>query len=151
MPGFLRLDRIEGEANATGHEGDIEFDSLGYGIGAPGSGEGAVSFDQILLTKRVDRASMRLLEAASCGTVLPSARLDIATVWGDVLVVYLSIELEGARVSRVSATWKGGLPIEQIWLTFERITWTYQRATPDGGDRASFSHDLRGAASVQPN
>jgi type VI secretion system secreted protein Hcp len=80
---FLKLDNIEGESKAKGHEKEIVVLSYEQGIDTPtvisgGSGiaVGRADFSGVRFRKPLDKASIPLLIAAAAGSTFNSARFS---------------------------------------------------------------------------
>ena len=137
---FLRLEGIKGESRDRAHEGEIDVLAWSWGAAnnaslhvARGGGRGGSTFDDISITKRVDRATPALWLGVASGRHIPSATLTLRTAGGDEQIAFLVIELEPVLVSSVHP---GGVVDEQqletISLNFARFRVTYTPQEPDG-------------------
>jgi hypothetical protein len=77
---FLKIDGIDGEATATGHEDQIEILSFSWGVSNPsalaqhgGSGSGGPVLLPVTMAKRIDKATPKLMRAAVAGEVFKNA------------------------------------------------------------------------------
>jgi len=72
---------VEGDSTVPGHEGEIELLGVSFRVTNPttigsatgGAGTGKASFSEIVVTKRVDKASPKLFLTAANGTHYPQA------------------------------------------------------------------------------
>lgn len=84
---FLRIQNgqggllVEGDSTVQGHEGEIELLGVSFKVTNPvsigsasgGAGSGKASFSEIVVTKRVDKASPKLFLATAMATHYPQA------------------------------------------------------------------------------
>jgi type VI protein secretion system component Hcp len=90
--------------------------------------DGAVpAMGPVVVTKRTDRSSVALLEAASRSIKL-FGRITLTSVDKDSEDAYLAIYLWGVLVAKTEATWQddGKRPLERWVLYYERIQWSFQ-------------------------
>ena len=137
---FLKVDGIKGESTARGgHEDWIEIESFGWGESRPSGGTGqgrrrsSASFSDVSVVKGVDAASPHLFQACATGKHYSSATLVIRKA-GEPFD-YFSIRLQDVRVSSVklSHSEKRDVPMEEITLTYGKITWSYDPQDAKGG------------------
>ena len=80
---FLKIDTIPGESTAPGHQGWIEVESFSWGTAANAVREAAAqpaaacSSHTLNFTKRMDKASPQLAQAALVGLLLPAVTLEV--------------------------------------------------------------------------
>ena len=122
---YLQIGTIAGESVAAGHVGWIKVDSFNWHIPSvyPGSSSSTVATGgpgSVTLSKRSDKASAALQNAAATGVLFPSVTLDE--------VGYLKCELKNVMVSSYKAGGSGGgdqTPTEQFTLNFSAIEFHY--------------------------
>jgi type VI protein secretion system component Hcp len=114
---FLKIDGIEGESKASGHEAWIEVLSGSWAEDGTGRRPNAPAPAGILtLVRRADRANARLTEACGSGRSL-----------GDIVVhKRVGDQLEesafgDARISACTTETRDGLRVETITLTYSKI------------------------------
>jgi type VI secretion system secreted protein Hcp len=139
---FLKIDGVEGESTDEQHQGEIEIQSFSWGMsnsstfsGGTGGGAGKVSMQDIHFTRRLDKASPKLMLACATGQHIPSAKLFCRKAGADGKPVeYYTITLSDVLVSSVSAGGSSGdvIPTESISLNFAKIEWQYVPVSPDG-------------------
>jgi type VI secretion system secreted protein Hcp len=138
---FLKIDGIEGESLAKGHDKEIDVESFSWGetqSGTAGHGGGqgagrAVSQD-LHFTKKVDKASANLMLACATGKHLKFATLSARKAGGK-QEDYLILKLEDAMVSSYQVGGSAGsdiVPLEQVSINFAKIAYTYKPQKADG-------------------
>lgn len=134
VDGFLKLPHIPGESRREGHEDEIEFHALRFGMAAPEGAvggsvarRGRVTFDPVTVVKRYDRASPYLKRMVAEGQYAEEARLALRrTIEGetdDFLVVVLS----GVSVTGYDlVSTEDGMLEEALTLNYRSIRFTYE-------------------------
>jgi len=137
---FIKIEGVDGESMAEGHENWIEVLSVSESIARPadtsGSGRrrGSAIFEDVVLEKFLDKTSPKLREALAQGRNYPLIDIDITTNCGDREVVYFSYEFRNSQLSSISLKGMsagGDRPNEEFSLNFEEIKWTYTIIEPD--------------------
>src|SRR5258708_8818085 len=138
---FLKIDGIEGESTAKGHEKEIEVLSWSWGVSqsspsSSASARGSSSrpcVNDISFTKLIDKASPLLMADAVMGMPLPRA-LFTARKAGSAPVEYLKLELKNILVSSYHGGSSGGdgFRTEEGSFQFGAVTVEYTRQKPDG-------------------
>lgn len=137
---FIKIDGIDGEATAArGHEEWIEIESFSWGESRPAGGTGQsrrrslAAFSDVSVVKGVDAASPSLYQACATGKHYPTATLVVRKA-GDP-VDYFAILLQDVMVSsvRLSHSEERDAPMEEITLTYGKITWSYDPQNAKGG------------------
>src|SRR5262249_32824123 len=82
-------------------------------------GQGKVTVHDISITKKSDRASPLLFQAAATGRHFPKVTLHVRKAGGD---GYLTYVLEDVLVSSAHASSGGHRPTESVTLSFARTT-----------------------------
>ncbi len=127
---------IQGESTDKAHAGTVDVLAWNWGMANSGSthvGSGAVtgmaSFQDLSLTKYVDRSSPALLLRCATGEHIPEATLIVRKA-GATPVEYIKIKLTEVLVSSVSTGGSGGEDrlTENVTLNFAEMSLTY---TPD--------------------
>jgi type VI secretion system secreted protein Hcp len=131
---FLKVDGIEGEATSDGHKNEIDVLSFSYGVtqpgsaayAGPGSGVGRAQFHDVSITKYMDKASPKLMQACAGGdhkaTVVLTARRA-----GGSQQDYLEVKLSQVLFSNYQVSGGGGdsLPVESLTLNYAKIEFSY--------------------------
>src|ERR1700761_59687 len=97
---FLKLDGIDGEAQADGHANEIEIFSFSLGASNPssvafgtGSGAGKVDLSSISIQKQTDSASPLLFLNCCNGKHFSKGTLMVREAGGDSKVVFYQYDL----------------------------------------------------------
>ena len=127
---YLKFDGVDGESTAAGHEGEIDVLSWSWGVSNSGSssgGGGRAVFQDITISKPLDKSSPKLALACASGKNVESVMLTVRRPAGDSDPVWLTIELENVLVSSVQTAGSRGDPAgsESLSLNFEKIKITY--------------------------
>jgi type VI secretion system secreted protein Hcp len=147
---FADIDGIPGESVNARHADEIDVFSLSWcitnsGTIGGGGGAGRATFDNIVLGKHTDLATVPLVEAAATGRRIPNAVVTLER-GGATPFAFLVIELEDVLVTRVNSGWEGNQPDEQVSLAFAEVCWEYrsQDATGGVGETRRFCFDVVG-------
>lgn len=153
---FLRLDGIPGECPDLQHRDWIEAASfrlvasaLPAADGTPGPGRPQV--DELRMTKAIDAASPRLLEACLTGRHIKEAVVEVLRLptrvkfleyrFHDVFVVAAGVEIGGDEAVSTE--------IEQVRLAFGKIRMTYLHKSATGAAaQVGFGWDLAGETAL---
>jgi type VI secretion system secreted protein Hcp len=137
---FLKLDEVKGEANDDKHKGEIDVLAWSWGISQSGSfhvgaggGAGKASFQDISVTKWVDKASSSLMRMCATGEHIPKGQLTVRKA-GKQALEYIIMKLEKIMVTSVSTGGSGGEDrlTENVTLNFAKIDYVYKPQKPDG-------------------
>jgi type VI secretion system secreted protein Hcp len=118
-PGWMKIEGIDGESRDEDHDRWVDVISVDWGSGAaepagPGAGAG-----EVVITRRLDRASSKLVEKIGRGVALPEVVLHAAG--GGDESTYRAFELENVRITSYSINTAGDIPIESITFHYEKI------------------------------
>jgi type VI secretion system secreted protein Hcp len=149
---FLELKGVEGESVDKAHTGKIDILAWSWGMSQTGTthhgaggGAGKANFQDISITKYVDKASADLMYCSASGKHIPSGKLIVRKA-GEKPLEYIIIELEDIMVSSVSTGGSGGEErlTENVTLNFAKVKVDYATQKKDGAkDKvASFHWDI---------
>jgi type VI secretion system secreted protein Hcp len=140
--GYVKFDGVDGESQVAGHAGESDVLSWSWGIareegGGTGSTRrrGAAVVDDLVITKELDKASVKILEACLQGRIFPKVTLTLEqSSAAGAAFTYLVIEMTGVAVASFSTAGEsgGGRPTESIALNFDEVKVTYSLQKPDG-------------------
>ena len=162
MPIYLKYGTINGDVTASTYRGWIELDSFQWGATSPPTTPGTagkVSLSDITVSKRLDAASVQLINQVFTGSVTQSVTIvfskDNATgvfsketskvpylryMLQDTLVSSYSFNSGGDNLSGPTGTAAlpavaGGLPMETLTLNFAKVVidYTGQNGTQTAG------------------
>jgi type VI secretion system secreted protein Hcp len=145
-----RAGKIVGESESHGFEGDIRLHGWNWGASATsaiGSGKatGRRSYKNLVVLKRVDSASTKLLSALATNDIVKEARLTMCKAGGADTVGYFTLKLEDARVTGFDISMgDDGLPVEMVVFAFTKVEVQYrpQQATGSGGAATTFTDQI---------
>jgi len=130
--------QIKGECRAVGHEDEIAARTWRWGMSAPSAiGSTAATrrrvHEELVVTKHLDAASTRLMNALATNEELKSVTLSLrkAGAGGD---DFFTITLESGRVSDLHVeSDDGGGVVEVVKFAFQKIEVTYHAQLAGGG------------------
>lgn len=138
---YIKFDGVEGEAQDRDYENWSHMISFSQGLffdpgPGPGGFRGRAVFEDVLVTKQLDKASPKLAEAVAQGRVFPTVEIH----WTKIVpsgnhMPYYTYELRNVQVvgyhigaSAMSDT----VPTEEMSLNFEEIKVTYTEVDAAG-------------------
>ena len=147
---FLKIDGIDGESADGKHKDEIDI--LSWSIGANnagsmahggGGGSGKVAYQDLTISKRVDKASPKLLECCSNGKHIKKIVL-VARKQGETQLEYLKVTLSDVLVSSFQ---QGGSEeaSESVAFNFSHIEYVYipQNASGAGGGNTAMKWNIK--------
>jgi type VI secretion system secreted protein Hcp len=155
---FLELGPIKGESLDKTHKEKIDVLAWSWGLSNSGSahvgegaGSGKANFQDISITKWIDKSSADLLYACASGKHLPSGKLIIRKA-GENPLEYLTYNFENILVSAVSTGGSGGEDrlTENVTINFAKVKMEYwtQDAKGAKGKNSNFGWDIPGGAKL---
>jgi len=142
---FLKLDGIKGESTDKDHKGEIAID--GFALSAQGAtqasggggGAGKVSIQSFSITKKLDKSSPLLFQAAATGKHIKDAVLSFARKAGGEQKTYLKFEFQSILISSVQdgGASGGGAPTEQVSFAFQKCKETFYDSKGKAGQAVS--------------
>ncbi len=149
---FLELEGIKGEARDTTHKDKIEILAYSCGVSQSGTthsgsggGAGKASFQDISITKYLDKSSPVLLGNCSTGKHIASGKVIVRKA-GDKPLEYLVFEMKEILVSSVSCGASGGEDrlTENVTLNFAefKVIYTPQKADGSGDAAVEFGFNI---------
>lgn len=150
---FLNIEgEIQGESQDGTHKDEIDVLAWSWGLSSSGSfhmggggGSGKASFQDLSITKWVDRSSPTLALYAANGDHFKEAKLVVRKA-GKNPLEYIIMTMNDVLVSSVSTGGSGGEDrlTENITLNFRKVKYHYKMQKPDGsGDTAKeFNWDI---------
>lgn len=131
---------IPGESQDTEHHDQVDVLSWSWGMSnsgtthsGGGSGAGKANFQDISLTKYIDKSSPLLMSRCAKGAHIPAVTLYVRTV-GKVPIEYVKIQLTNVLVTSISTGGSGGEDrlTENISLNFAKVELDYVPAKSNG-------------------
>ena len=140
---YLKVDTIEGEAEAKGFEKQMQIESWSFGATNSGSsslgtgmGTGKVSMQDFHFVIQNGKASVQLFLATCKGNHIPQAILSCRKTGGDgspytyYKVTFGDLVLSSFQTGGSNGS--GALPMEQVSFNFTKITHEYFQQKADG-------------------
>lgn len=139
---FLKIDEVEGESTDARHPNEIEVLSFSYNIlvppstgGGGGAGASKPTLSDLVISKRLDKATPLLHQRSAQGTHFRTAVLTLRTAGVSGFVFY-QVKLTDVRITSISTIGVAGpdndRPVETVALGFNKIEWIYTPQAPDG-------------------
>lgn len=139
---FLKLDKIEGEAQDASHTKEIDVLAWSWGMSQSGTthvggggGAGKASFQDMSVTKWVDNASVTLAQYLTKGTHIDTGILTVRKA-GDTPLEYIVIDMEDIMVTSIQTGGSGGEDrlTENVSLNFRLFNYNYKLQDQAGGE-----------------
>lgn len=143
---FLKLDKINGEAQDDTHADEIDVLAWSWGASQSGSvhvggggGSGKAAFQDISITKYVDASSVTLMQYLTKGTHIDTGTLTVRKA-GDKPLEYIILDMEDIIVTSCSTGGSGGEDrlTENVSLNFRVFKTQYKQQAQDGSEKKGF-------------
>ena len=155
---YMKYGDVDGAVTTTGFEKWIELSSFQWGVGrAIGTAaRGAAtreasepSISEIVVTKRLDKASTKLFMDAVAGDLSATVKFKFTTTTKDKIDTFLAYELTNCGLSGYSISSGGDAPTESLSLNFTKVMFTYTERDPKvAGSPDTVGYDLLTMAKV---
>lgn len=151
---YLKIDKIDGESTAKGHEKQMEIYSFSWGASNPvtvgpgtgGMSGGRVSISSFNVMKRTDKASPELFKACAAGTHYDKAIVTMRKAGGEqeAFLVYTFHEVMVESIQWSGSSGGDDTPTESLSLAFGKVEVSYKPQEKDGklGSAVETSWDL---------
>ncbi len=150
---YLELEGIKGEAQDKTHKDKIDVLSWSWGASqsgtthmGSGSGSGKAHFQDLSITKFVDKSTPVLLQHVSTGKHITKGTLFVRKAAGDNPLEYIKLEMKDIIVTNVSTGGSGSDDriTESVTLNFGEYKYIYTEQKPDGSKGAApeFAWDI---------
>lgn len=137
---FLKLDGVEGEAQADGHRGEIQLDAFTWAFSNPssatgaGAGAGRAEAHGFNCVKRADKSTPKLMKAVWTGQHFKKAQLTARKAGGKA-IDYLKAEFDVLYITNFDQGASSGgddIPRENLSFSFGKVAVTYTEQNQDG-------------------
>ena len=134
---FLDLDGIQGESRDAQFRNTI--DVLAWSWGASRARDKPANFQDLSVTKFIDRSSPALMQKLATGGTIAQGSLRVRKA-GENPLVYLRLCFTGIRVSSISTGGSGGEDrlTENVTFNFATVIERYTQQSETGGAAESF-------------
>ncbi len=147
---FEGASELQGDSTDAKHVNEIEVSTFSHTVFQPKSSSASsagghtaerTEHGEMLFTKDIDKATPKLLRAASAGTVYPKVVIHAyraqggknATATSQTRVNYFTITLEDVVISSVATNIGAGeLPTETFGLKYGKVEWEYKQQKTNG-------------------
>ena len=129
--GFLKIGDINGESTERAHKDWITIESFSLGIApkqaATGSTRrrGAVVFEDLIIIKKLDKSTPKLMELCAKGQVVPELVLDMLSIDGS---LYYKVTLNKVKINSISTSTACDSDcklLDEVAFSYSKITWEY--------------------------
>ena len=149
---FLKVEGIDGESQDSTHKGEIDVLAWSWGMSQSGTlhdgstgGAGKASFQDISLTKYIDKSSVPMMQLVATGKHINQATLIVRKA-GETALEYIKITMTDLIVTSASTGGSGGESrlTENISLNFAEFCAEYveQKADGSAGATSKFCFDI---------
>jgi type VI secretion system secreted protein Hcp len=150
---FARVDGVKGESKDAQHKDEIDVLSWSWGVSQSGTmahggggGAGKATFQDLIFTHHIDKASPLLLKACATGQHIKDVTITVRKA-GKNPQDYLVIKLTDVLVTNVSLglAAESAVTFESVSLQFAKVDFEYKGQKPDGSLDAGlhFKYDLK--------
>ena len=147
---YLKIDTVDGESTAAGHDKEMQVMSWSFGasnptsVGSGGMSAGKVHFQDFHFTKTIDKASPKLFLACVNGKHIPKAELTVAKPSADGKSITF-MKYTFADIMVTSCTHSADPLIEELSFTYQKISMEYTPMTDTGkaGDKVIAGWDIK--------
>ena len=155
---FIKIKGVAGESEDNDHKGENDVLAWSWGMSQSGTmhvggggGSGKAAFQDLGITKWVDKGSVTLMQACAKGTHIESANLIVRKA-GDKPLEYIKLDMKELIVSSISTGGSGGEDrlTENVSLNFREWKMTYppQDDKGAGGGAVDFGFNIAKNISV---
>lgn len=134
---------VKGEATAKGHEDWLDIESFSWGIAQTGTfgsgtggGAGKAHAQDVVISKRVDKASPNLFKSITTGNHFDKATIEVRKAGGEQVVFY-QIVLEDVFVTSLTNAGGGDFVSESFSLNFAKFAFTYYPQADTGSQEGA--------------
>jgi type VI secretion system secreted protein Hcp len=154
MAAYIKFDGIDGECNEKDHKNWSKVDHFSQVIHKPGAGStgatrrrGDVVFEDVQVSKELDKSTPKLQESLAKAKVFPKVEIHLTASTTDAgPVTYMAYELKNVLISSYSIGGSGQsehVPSEQMSLNFEEIKVTYTENDAKGSKKGNVEYSWK--------
>ncbi len=129
--GYLKIGDIKGESTERGHKDWIVIESVSQSMGQQPAMTGtsrrrsSVVLQDIIITKKLDKATPRLMEMCAKGQVIPELELDMVHNDGRVYYKMTLNDVTIRSISTNSVCKPDCNLVDEVAISYSKITWEY--------------------------
>jgi type VI secretion system secreted protein Hcp len=139
VPIFMKMDGVKGECTQAGFEGQVEIESIQFGVGMASSREAsggfsftAPSFSEVSISCPFDSGTMMALSNMLKADHAANTLFTFARTEGTKLVPYMTKTLTESYITSISAASGGERPSVSMSLVFGKIELNWTELAKDG-------------------
>jgi type VI secretion system secreted protein Hcp len=150
---YMKFGSIKGPVTTEGFKDWIELLSFQWGVGraigtaarsATSREHSEPSISEVVVTKRTDVASPKLLLDSVAGKLDSKVEIKFTTTTKGKVETFLTYKMEDTGISGYSLSSGGDMPTESLTLNFTKITKTFTGTDPGiGGSPETVGYDLK--------
>jgi len=136
---FAKIGDIKGESLDAKHKDEVEVLSWSWGASraaGPTAGSGAAagkaSFNDFVITHRIDKASPLLFKACATGEHIKEATITVRKAGSKAQQEYLIVKMSDVVVSNVDQSGSDAGSAETVSLVFAKVEYEYKPQKADG-------------------
>lgn len=142
---YMKIDGVDGEATATGHENQIEIFSFSWGASNPttvGSGSTGIAASRVSISsfnvvKKTEKSSATLFSRCCTGTHIPTVEVTMRKASGEggqkPFLVYKFTDVMVESIQWSGSSGGDDTPTESLSLAFAKVEIEYQQQDTKGG------------------
>ena len=148
---FIDVDGVDGESKDDAHDKWIEVLSSDFSMSSPSSGTGStrrrgeIVFEDIILTKEIDKSTPKLQEKCAKGAVIPEVEIDVTRNVGGYPITVIRYVLKNVMLTSFIST--AGTseepPMDTFTLNYEEIKVTYTELDDEGGSKGNVEWEYK--------
>lgn len=129
---FLKVDGIDGESTAKGHEKWIDIDSFSWGV--TGGNAGKAAFSPFSWTQQLDKSVPPMFTGLVGGKHFKNATLDAVMAGGAASsAVFFQMKFDDVLLTKLNIAGTGGVPgVAGAFDSYTRLTMTYKQQLANG-------------------
>ena len=152
MAAYIKFDGVDGEEQDKDHKNWTPITSFSQALHKQGSGatstarrRGDTVFEDVVVTKLIDKSTPKIAEAVAKGKVFPKVEIHVTASYTDSgRVTYYAYELKDVLVTSYHISGSSDdKPMENISLNFEEIKVTYTECDNKGKKKGSTDYSWK--------
>ncbi len=136
---FAKIGDIKGESLDAKHKDEVEVLSWSWGVSraagataGSGAAAGKASFNDFVITHRIDKASPLLFKACATGEHIKEATITVRKAGSKAQQEYLIVKMSDVVVGNVDQSGSDAGAAETVSLVFAKVEYEYKPKKADG-------------------